>query len=84
MTSILDKNIEIRNLADPQKVFESLGNNFIDIMYADRISERGVIMLLDVNIDPTKETDLDWLKELLDTVLPKIGETEYFLTPIIP
>ncbi|QHT66092.1 hypothetical protein GXP67_05125 [Rhodocytophaga rosea] len=83
MAIILDKYIEIRNLTDPQKVFERLDNQFIDIMYVDRISERGVIMLLDVNIDPAQKTDLDWLKELLDSVLPEIGETEYFLTPII-
>jgi hypothetical protein len=84
ITNTLDKYIEIRNLGNPHKVFEGLENEFIDIMYPDRVSDGGVIMLLDVNIDPNKEEDLNWLKGLLDTILPEIGETKYFLLPFIP
>lgn len=83
ITNTLDKYIEIRNLDNPQKVFEGLENEFIDIMYPDSVSDTGVILLLDINIDPNKEEDLNWLKELLDTILPSIGETKYFLTPFI-
>jgi bacterioferritin (cytochrome b1) len=82
MVKHLDKYIEIKNLINPKKTFERLENEFIDIMYADHISETGLIMLLDINIDPEK--DIIWLKSLLDDILPKIGETEYFLTPFKP
>lgn len=84
MVKHLDKYIEIKNLINPKKTFERLENEFIDIMYADHISETGLIMLLDVNIDPEKEKDIVWLKNLLDDILPGIGETEYFLTPFKP
>ncbi len=80
----LNKYIEIKNLSDPQKTFERLDNEFIDIMYPHSQSERSLIMLLDVNIDPNIETDIVWLKELLDTILSEIGETQYFLTPFNP
>jgi hypothetical protein len=77
----LKKYIEIKNLSNPQKAFERLENEFIDIMYPDSLGEHSVIMLLDVGIDPHEEKDIVWLKELLETLLPEIGETEYFLTP---
>jgi hypothetical protein len=77
----LDKYFEIRNLRNPLKVFERLKNEFIDIMYPDHIIESSVIMLLDVNIDPNEEKDIIWLKELLDSCLIEISETEYFLNP---
>jgi hypothetical protein len=80
----LDKYIEIKNLSNPQKAFERLENQFIDIMYPDRLSADGVVMLLDLGIDPKIEKELVWLKGLLDTVLLKIGETAYFLTPFNP
>ncbi len=80
----VDKYIEIKNLSDPQKTFERLDNEFIDIMYPHSQSERSLIMLLDVNIDPNIEKDIVWLKELLDIVLTEIGETQYFLTPFNP
>ena len=80
----LDKYIEIKNLSNPKKTFERLDNEFIDIMYPHILREHGVIMLLDVNIDPNVEKDIIWLKELLDTVLSEIGETKYFLTPFNP
>lgn len=79
-----DKYIKIKNLSNLEKAFESLDNVFIDIMYADHIAEDGVVMLLDVNIDPEKENDLTWLKTLLDEVLPEIGEKEFFLVPFYP
>ena len=77
----LDKYIEIKNLYNPQKAFERLDNEFIDVMYPYSVSERSIIMLLDVNINPNKEEDIVWLKKLLDKVLLEIGETEYFVTP---
>lgn len=80
----IDKYIEIKNLVDPKRTFERLDNEFIDIMYQDHLTEDGVIMLLDVNIDPYKKEDMIWLKELLDSVLQEIGETEYFLIPFNP
>ena len=80
----LDKYIEIKNLANPQKAFERLENEFIDIMYPASWSSDGVIMLLDVGIDPNIDNELVWLKGLLDTVLTEIGETRYFLTPFNP
>jgi hypothetical protein len=61
-----------------------MDNEFIDIMYTDHFSDSSVIMLLDMNIDPLKDEDMEWLKELLDTVLPEIGERQYFLTPFTP
>ena len=84
MRTTQDKYIEIKNLSAPQKAFERMDNEFIDIMYTDHFSDSSVIMLLDVDIDPLKEKDMAWLKELLDTVLPEIGETQYFLTPFTP
>jgi hypothetical protein len=77
----LDKYIEIKNLTNPQKSFERLENEFVDIMYPNNLGEQSVIMLLDNNLDPNLEKDIVWLKDLLDTVLPEIGETNYFLTP---
>lgn len=84
MPSQLDKYIEIKKLSNPEKAFEILKNEFIDIMYPDHFSKSSLIMLLDVGIDGNKDDDIVWLKELLDTVLPKIGETDYFLTPFTP
>lgn len=84
MRTALDKYIEIKNLSDPKKAFERMGSEFIDVMYTDHFSGSSVIMLLDVNIDPLKQEDMVWLKGLLDTVLPEIGETQYFLTPFSP
>ena len=81
MTVILDKYVEIKGLSDSKRTFERLDNEFIDIMYPDHFSDRSVIMLLDVNIDPYKEEDMIWLKSLLEDVLFEIGETKYFLTP---
>jgi len=83
MPTQLDKYIEIKNLSNPEKAFERLDDEFIDIMYPDHFSKSSLIMLLDVGIDANKEEDLVWFKELLDTVLPEIGETDYFLTPYI-
>jgi len=77
----MDKCIEIKNLVDPRRTFERLDNEFIDIMYPDHFSEGGIVMLLDVNIDPLRNEDIIWIKELLDTVLQEIGETNYYLTP---
>jgi hypothetical protein len=84
MINRIYKYIEIKNLSDPKKAFERLENEFIDIMYTDHYSDASIIMSLDVNIDPHKTEDAIWLKELLDCVLPKIGETEYFITPFTP
>jgi hypothetical protein len=81
MRTTLSKYIEIKNLSAPQKAFERMDNEFTDIMYTDHFSDSSVIILLDVNIDPLKKEDMAWLKELLDTVLPSIGEKQYFLTP---
>lgn len=78
-----DKYIEIKKLSNPKKAFDRLENEFIDIMYPDHFSKSSLIMLLDVGIDGNKEDDITWLKELLDTVLPEIGETDYFLKPYI-
>jgi Flp pilus assembly CpaE family ATPase len=75
------KYIAIHNLVNPERAFERLDNEFVDVMYTDHIHDSAVIMVLDVNIDPLKEEDRMWLKELLDTVLPELGETTYFLTP---
>jgi hypothetical protein len=82
--SHLDKYIEIKNLTSPLKVFERLDNEFIDIMYQHHFTETSVIMLLDVNIDPSKEKDILWLKQLLDSCLLEIGETDFFLTAFNP
>lgn len=76
--------IEIKNLSKPERALERLENEFIDIMYTDHFSETSLIMLLDVNIDPYKEEDIIWLKNLLDTVLPEVGETQYLLVPFVP
>jgi hypothetical protein len=84
MGVILDKYIEIKNLSDPKKAFERLETEFIDIMYTDHYTDASIVMLLDVNIDPHKPEDINWLKELLDCVLPEIGEREYFITPFTP
>src|SRR5689334_11880315 len=84
MGTSLDKYIEIKNLLNPEKAFERMDNEFIDVMYTDHFTDSSVVMLLDVNIDPLKEQDMTWLKELMDTVLPEIGETRYFLTPFTP
>lgn len=82
--AILDKYIKIKNLSDPGRTFERLDNEFIDIMYRDHFSDSGVVMLLDVDIDPYKEDDMSWLKSLLDQVLSEIGETKFFLIPFHP
>ena len=81
---ILNKYLEIKNLAHPQKTFDRLENEFIDIMYPDSVSVQGVIMLLDVNINPNEEKDIIWMKQLLDNVLPDIGEKQYYLIPVNP
>jgi hypothetical protein len=78
----LNKYIEIKNLSKPERAFERLENKFVDIMYTDHFSESSLIMLLDVNIDPKK--DIVWLKNLLDSILPNIGETHYYLIPFVP
>ena len=82
MTNGEEKYIIIVNLSNPQKVFEELESKFIDIMYPDYIHEDSLVMLLDVNIEPEKEEDFSWLKELLDDVLPKIGERNYDIAPL--
>jgi hypothetical protein len=64
--------------------FKRLENEFIDIMYPDHFSNGSLIMLLDAGIDANREEDILWLKQLLDTVLSKIGETDYVLTPYMP
>ena len=53
-------------------------------MYPDHFSNGSLIMLLDVGLNPNREEDLVWLKQLLDIVLPEIGETNYYLIPYIP
>jgi len=84
MSTQLDKYIEIKKLFSPERAFERLENEFIDIMYPDHFSNNSLIMLLDVGLDANREDDIVWLKQLLDTVLPEIGETDYFLTPYTP
>jgi hypothetical protein len=84
MSIQLDKYIEIKKLSDPEHAFNRLENEFIDIMYPDHFSNNSLIMLLDVGIDPDSEEDIVWLKQLLDNVLPEIGETDYFLLPYTP
>ena len=84
MTVYLNQYIEIKHLSDPQRAFERLENEFIDIMYPDRLTTNAVIMLLDVGFDPYNESDLAWLKDLLAAVLPGIGETSYSVTPYKP
>lgn len=81
MPAAINEYIEIRNLANPELVFKRLEGEFIDIMEPDRFYENSVIMWLDKGIDPDNKEDILWLKELLDTVLPQIGETGYFLVP---
>ncbi len=76
-----DKHIVIRNLSNPLEVFKRLGDEFVNIMYPTQIYYGDLIMLLDVNIDPYKEKDLIWLKELLDVALSEIGETAYSVEP---
>jgi len=84
MSQQLNKYIEIKNLSSPKLAFERLESEFVDIMYPDHFSDSSLIMLLDVNIDANGEKDAAWLKQLLDVVLPGIGETDYFLTPYTP
>jgi len=84
MSTQLDKYIDIKKLFSPERAFERLENEFIDIMYPDHFSNNSLIMLLDVGLDANREDDIVWLKQLLDTVLPEIGETDYFLTPYTP
>jgi len=84
LSTQLDKYIEIKKLFSPERAFERLENEFIDIMYPDHFSNNSLIMLLDVGLDANREDDIVWLKQLLDTVLPEIGETDYFLTPYTP
>lgn len=84
MPTQTDKYIEIKKLSNPERAFQRLENEFIDIMYPDHFSNGSLIMLVDVGIDPNKNEDIVWLKELLDIVLPEIGETDYFLTPYTP
>jgi hypothetical protein len=79
-----DKYIEIKNLSNPERAFERLENEFVDIMYTHHFSESSLTMLLDVNIDPRKDKDIVWLKNLLDKVLSEIGETKYYLIPFVP
>ena len=80
----LTKYIEIKKLSNPERVFQRLENEFIDIMYPDHFSNSSLIMLLDVGINPNREEDIAWLQQLLNTVLPEIGETDYFLIPYTP
>lgn len=84
MSTQLLRYIEIKGLSNPQRAFERLENEFIDIMYPDHFAKNSLIMLLDVGIDANKEDDVLWLKRLLDTVLPEVNETDYFLTPYKP
>jgi hypothetical protein len=83
MSTPLKECIEIKQLSNPELAFKRLENEFIDIMYPDHFSNGNLIMLLDVGIDTNQKGDIVWLKQLLDTVLPEIGETDYFLTPYI-
>ena len=83
MSTQFNKYMEIKRLSSPKRAFERLENEFIDIMYPDHFSNRSLIMLLDRGIDPNKQENMVWLKQLLDKVLPEIGETDYFLTPYI-
>jgi hypothetical protein len=78
------KYIKIINLSNPQRAFELLENEFIDIMYADYCVENGLVMLLDENIDADNEDDLLFLKQLLDGILPKFEETMYDVIPYTP
>lgn len=75
------KYIKIINLSNPQRAFELLENEFIDIMYADYCVENGLVMWLDVGFNPCDEEDLLFLKHLLDGILPKFGETMYDVIP---
>ena len=84
MSTQLDKYIEIKRLSFPESAFKRLENEFIDIMYPEYFSKSSLVMLLDSNIDPEKKEDMLWLKGLLDTVLPEIGEKDYFLMPYTP
>jgi len=84
MSTQLDKYFEIKKLSDPARAFKRLENEFIDIMYPDHFSNSSLIMLLDVGVDANREEYIVWLKQLLDTVLSEIGETDYFLTPYTP
>lgn len=61
--------------------FQKVKSDFPD---PDHFSNNSLIMLLDVGLDANREDDIVWLKQLLDTVLPEIGETDYFLTPYTP
>jgi hypothetical protein len=84
MSSQMNKYIEIKKLSSPERAFRRLENEFIDIMYPDHFCNNSLIMLLDVGIDANNQEDIIWLKQLLDTVLPGIDETDYFLTPYTP
>ena len=83
MSTQLNKYIEIKKLTSPERAFERLENEFIDVMYPYHFSNSSLIMLLDIGINPNRQEDMAWLKQLLDKVLPDIGETDYFLTPYI-
>lgn len=66
--------IKIISLSNPQRAFELLENEFIDIMYTDYCVENGIVLLLDENIDADNENDLLFLKQLLDGILLKFEE----------
>ncbi|SDD69048.1 hypothetical protein SAMN05216464_102288 [Mucilaginibacter pineti] len=84
MATVLNKYIEIKRLSNPESVFKRLENEFIDIMYPDHFFNDSFVMLLDIGIDGNSKEDIVWLKQLLDTVLVEVGESNYFLTPYIP
>jgi len=45
----LDKYIEIKNLSNPQRAFDRLENEFIDIMYPDKYVFNSLFLLYNSN-----------------------------------
>jgi len=75
------KHIEISDLSNPQNCFTALENDFIDVMYPDQIIGNSLIAFLDVNLDPEKQNDLNWLEILLNESLNQINEKDFLVKP---
>ena len=48
-------------------------------MYPHLIKEHSLVMLLDVNLDHKRESDLNWFKELLNESLNLLNENNFLV-----
>ncbi len=74
------KYIKVTGLRIPENAFRILENEYIDIMYPEKVIHGNLIILLDEGFDAEIENDLLLLKELLDSKLLEVGETEFHVS----